>query len=138
MGLNVEIEKDGLGAVFTYTGIVNGDDAYRESKALYTPERLKKLKYQIADLRQVSRIEVSPKAIQNLAELDKNAAKEANGFFIASIVDHDLQESLSQFYRAYANDPFITANIFRSIEPAREWIEAMLAESNAKVSETIV
>ncbi len=132
MGLVVTVERNGLGAVFDYSGVVSGEEAYRESKALYTPHNLKYLKYQIVDLRQASRIEISTEEIKKLAELDKEAARDAGGFFIASIVDHDLQESLSMFYRTYANDLFIIAKIFRSMEDAREWLDTSLKEKSFK------
>ena len=101
MALVVNEEFDGVGLVFVFSGVLTADEAIRESQRRYTPEGLAKLRYQIADLSEVHRIEVTLPEIQTLAEIDRNAAIAAGGFLIASVVSHDLQQSVSNFYRTY-------------------------------------
>lgn len=131
MGLDVSIEQGGKGVLFTFTDILNGQDIFSASKALYTPENLKYLRYQISDLRAVNRIEVSTEEIKALAELDCIAAKKAGGFVIASVVNHDLQESVSRFYRTYTNEGDIVNGVFRTMSSAREWLQEQLHSEKA-------
>ena len=126
MGLKLSIEHNGLGAVFTYTDVLSGEAAIAASAALYTPALLKTMHYQLADLRAISRIEITTEQIQRLAEADRKAAQQGNGFLIASVVDHDLQTGISRFYRAYVEDPAIEAKIFKTMDAARQWLAEKL------------
>ena len=69
MGLDVTIEHDGIGVLFTYSGVLEGDQVLVESQALYTPEIMAKLHYQLVDLRDVNRIELTTEQIQHYLSL---------------------------------------------------------------------
>jgi len=134
MGLRVTSEHDGVGVVFTYSDVLKGEEAIRASENFYTTEILQKLHYQLADLREVNRIELTTEQIQRLAVIDRAAAQQGNGFFIASVINHDLQAGVSRFYRAYLEDANpvktqkIEAGIFKTMPAAREWLRVKLAE----------
>jgi len=134
MALDVEIEQGGLGVLFVYRDVLEGAKAIAASKALYTPENLQKMHYQIADLRAVSRIELTTEQIRQLAEADRAAARQGNGFLIASVVDHDLQAGISRFYRTYAKDDAIEAAIFKTMPNARQWLTEKLQERGITVN----
>lgn len=135
MGLDVRLEMDGQGVLFTFCEVLRGEEIYAASEALYTPESLSRLRYQLVDLTQVSRIEISTDQIQALAALDCQAAEQAGGFLVASVVGHDLQESISQFYRAYISHPDIEAKIFRTLHAARFWLQQKLSCSDVETVE---
>ena len=128
MALNVTLENNGLGVVFTYSDVLEGDAAVAASETLYTPEVLQRLHYQIADLRAVNRVELTTRQIQRLADTDRQAAQRGNGFLVVSIVNHDIQESISRFYRTYVQDPQIESAIFKSIPAARQWLKKKLQQ----------
>ena len=134
MTLSVSLEMDGQGVVFTFNGVLKGDEIYSASQQLYTDANLRRLRYQIVDLTRVSRIEISTRQIQALAELDCQAATFAGGFFVASVVSHDLQESISQFYRAYLECSAIDAKIFRTLTMARNWVQEKMGNTQIQIA----
>jgi hypothetical protein len=136
MGLMVTIEHQGVGVLFTFSGVLTGDEILAESQALYSQEGLKKLRYQLVDMRDVNRIELNTEQIQRLAEVDRAAAQQGHGFLIASVVSHDLQAGISKFYRAYVEDPNIESAIFRSMPQARQWLHLKLLERGLTLEET--
>ena len=134
MAVKVELELGGAGVLFTYSDVLKGEEAVTASTEIYMPEILENLRYQIADLSDVNRIEVTAEQIRQLAEADKKAAQYRHGFLIASVVNHDLQGGLSRFYRTYAQDPHIETAIFKTISEARQWLRKTLASRGFELS----
>lgn len=133
MSLEVNLEGDGIGAVFTYSGVIGGEEAIGELQKLYNNDSSHRLRYRIVDMREAIRMEIESQQLQQIALLDNSAAKHVGGFVIASVVNHELQKVLSQFYRTYVVHDLVDVDIFESMDEARLWIKERLQHRDSKV-----
>lgn len=117
-------EEDGRGLLFVGRGVLSGEAMIRQTRKTYSSEVLGRLCYQIIDLREVERMDITSGQMQRLAELDRQAAEAASGARIAIVAAHDLTIGLSRIYSAYAQSPHLESRIFPTMEEARAWVSA--------------
>lgn len=109
--------------VFVGQGVISGEQMIKQSEKAYSPAVLAKLRYQIIDLRNVERMDITSEQMRQLAMLDRRAAEQSAGGKIAIVASHDLTVGLSRIYSAYAQSPELDAKIFPTMEEARAWVE---------------
>lgn len=129
----VAFEDNGRGLVFTVQGVASGDYLLERSRQAYSPESVGELRYQIVDLRDLVRLDMSTAQMQELAELDRRLAQQlAAGapLRVALVVSHELTEGLARIYCAYANSAELEARIFSELETARAWARQSLETDN--------
>jgi hypothetical protein len=118
----VHLENNGRGMLFIGEGVISGEELIRQTEKSYDSEALNRLQYQIIDLRDVHRMDITADQMRKLAELDCKAAERSSGTKIAIVASHDLTFGLSRIYSAYAQSPNLQARIFRTMNEARAWI----------------
>ena len=132
MPVSMEFENDGRGVVISAQGILDADFFAQANKALYVPDVMEKLRYQIVDLSSVEKVDIDWEHIKYLAEMDKQAAKSIPGLKIAVVAPAGVLEALAQVYQRLAKDDSLSAQVFRNMVGARQWIgECLTMERSA-------
>ncbi len=137
MDLKSEYERDGMGHIFSINGILCGEKLVSGSILKYTPELLRKLRYQIGDLRGVERVDMTVDQMKEIAGLDCQAARDAGIMKIALVASHELIFGLSSMYGAYAVEPCMEAKMFRNMADARDWIDGFIESGELDVTGSI-
>ena len=122
MPVTLEFENDGAGVIMTATGAMNASLIEQANARLYQPEPMRRLRYQIVDLRDVEQVDTDWDKIKALAEMDKAAADVIPGLKIAIVVRRGILDGLAQVYCRYAKDDSLQTKVFDSITAARCWI----------------
>lgn len=79
-------------------------------------------RYQIVDLRRVSKVALSADEIRELAHQDKNEVDRLERLVIAVVAFRDSEFGLSRMWELYADSPRIESCVFRDLTAAREWL----------------
>lgn len=128
----ISFESDGRGMLFTGAGVISGEQLIRLSESSCPANLAADFLYQIIDLRNVHRLDITADQIRQLAALNCQAAERSAGMQTAIIATHDLTIGLSRLYSAYARSPKLQVGIFPSPEQARDWMDQ--PANDAKVS----
>lgn len=122
--MQVGFENEGKGLIFVAEGVLSGEQLIRQTEKTYQATECEQLCYQIIDLRQVERMDITAEQIKQVAQLDCQAAENGRLTRIALVADHDLTIGLSRIYSAYAQSACLQTRVFRSEEEARAWLAA--------------
>lgn len=117
-------EDDGRGMVFTARGVVAGEHLVDRHREIYSPEVVQQLHYQIIDLRELERLDMTTEQMREIAIFDRKAAEQSTSerpMRVALVAAHDLTEALARIYCAYADSAHLEARVFADPETAREW-----------------
>jgi len=108
-------------------GVLTGSDLIKLNDIIYeSPEKIKKIAYQICDLSNVSSTSISTLELEHVASQDKKASESNPNMLIAIVGEDDLTYGLARMWEAYSyNSPFETM-VFREIEDAHQWISEKL------------
>jgi len=127
MPFEVIFENDRAGALLVARGHIAEGELLAANEKMYAGVNLKTFRYQILDLTDVAEQENIPIAkLEQLIKMDKEAAKESQGFLVAIVVSRGLLESLSEVYSMYVKDYNLKTKLFNRIDEAREWIKDVL------------
>lgn len=129
-------EDHGRGLVFVARGVVSGRYLLKRNKKTYSTEVLEQLRYQIVDLRELDRLDISTEQMQELAAMDRRAAEQSPSpvpLRVAIVIAHDITEGLGRIYCAYAKSPALDAQVFFDMETARSWAQAAADASNQQM-----
>lgn len=127
-------EDHGRGMLFVARGVVSGAELLKRNRKTYTPDVLAQLRYQIVDLRELDRLDISTQQMQELAALDRQAAESIaspSALRVAIVVNHDLTEGLARIYCAYARSPRLEAQVFADLDAARNWAQSLTGPDNS-------
>src|SRR5690606_25614412 len=108
------------GLIFVAEGVLSGEALIRETERAHGAHA--GLRYQIIDLRQVERMDITAEQIQRIAEADREAAERGPGAKVAIVANHDLTIGLSRIYLIHARSDKLESRIFCSLDEARSWI----------------
>ncbi len=107
------------GVVFTRVwGVVNDDELLLHSKALRADPRFHVGQRQIVDFREVTTIRVTADGVRELARLTPFPSDARRAFVVTS----DEAYGLLRMYGAFLDASNDQMGIFRTLEPALEWI----------------
>ncbi len=137
MKLVNKYERDGMGHIFSIKGVLCGEKLVSGSLLKYNAEMLQKLRYQIGDLRDVERVDMTVEQMKDIAHIDCQAARDAGIMKIALVASHELIFSLSSMYSAYAIEPCMEAKMFRNMSDARDWVESFVTSGAFDISSPI-
>ena len=129
MPMSITYLGDG-GIIARGEGVVAGSEIKEVNDIIYeSPEKIKKILYQICDLTNVSDISISTSEIEDLSIQDKKASEFNPNMFIALVGKKDLIFGLSRMWEAFANNSPFDSMVFRKMEDAQEWIRGKLQKT---------
>ena len=129
MPMSITYLGDG-GIIARGEGVVAGSEIKEVNDIIYeSPEKSKKILYQICDLTNVSDISISTSEIEDLSIQDKKASEFNPNMFIALVGKKDLIFGLSRMWEAFANNSPFDSMVFRKMEDAQEWIRGKLQKT---------
>ena len=109
------------GVIWTFWGVVSGDEILRSNQEIYGDTRFDDLTYQIVDLTRVERFEVTRDDMALIAASDKAAARSNPNIRVAVAACDDVPRQLSLFYEsAIAGSPW-QQRVFDTVTEARSW-----------------
>lgn len=126
MPISIDYLKDG-GIIAKGEGILTGKEIKESNDIIYeSPDKIKKIKYQIADLTDVSDAHITESELRALSIQDENASKINPNMFIAIVGEKDILYGLARMWEAFSyNSPFENM-VFRKMEDAQKWIREKL------------
>lgn len=110
------------GVLWTFRGLVTGDEILRANQEIYRDPRFQRLTYQIVDLTAVERFDVTEDDMAMIAVNDRIASRSKPGVRVAIAADDELIKDLSAFYDAVMVGSPWRQRIFDSMSEAREWL----------------
>ncbi len=111
------------GIVWTYSGILTGEELLNSNLEIFGDERFDDLRYQIVNLTSVEEVKVTENHMRKIAYLDM-AASYTNPRIKVAVVTTDLEgQFLSNTYDKYTDgkSPWVT-EVFATMEEAMEWV----------------
>lgn len=131
---DVAFEESGRGLTCVVRGVASGEGILERSRQTRSLESVQDLRYQIVDLRDLVRLEMSTAQMQELAALDRRVAARVSAsgapMRVALVVNHELTEGLARIYCAYADSPELEARVFSDLDAARAWARQGLEAGN--------
>ncbi|HYG77386.1 MAG TPA: hypothetical protein VEK08_20435 [Planctomycetota bacterium] len=121
-------EKEGTGVWIVCTGDVTAADVLQVKEALYKPEQLGKLCYQIWDFTSADKINLTSDDLQACAVLDGHAFKSNCRQVRALVGSKEVFHGLDRLFTIYTE--VWSANrirTFETISDARAWIDSVTA-----------
>ena len=109
------------GIIWHYSGLVTGAEVIRSNMEIYGDERFDTLNYQIVDLREVTRNEISKADMRKIAHLDMAAARSNPRVRVAVVTDDPAAVENSEFYGDIIRKSPWEMAIFRTMDEARAW-----------------
>ena len=110
------------GVIWTFWGVVSGEEILRSNQEIYGDARFDELKYQIVDLTRVERFDATRDDMAMIASNDIAAARSNPRVRVAVAARDELIRELSVFYEtASAGSPW-RQRIFDSVREARSWV----------------
>ncbi|WPJ97308.1 hypothetical protein SH580_06255 [Coraliomargarita algicola] len=117
------------GIIWTYTGVLTGEDLLNSNFEIFGDERFDDIRYQIVDLTAVEKVEVTQNHMRKVAHLDMAAARSNPRVKIAVITTSTDGKLLSDTYDQYieGKSPWST-QIFPTLAQAEDWVKTEIEE----------
>jgi len=109
------------GVAWRYWGRVTGEELLQSNREVYGDARFRGIRYQIVDLMNVDRFDVSSYDMAVLAKMDHAAARVTPSVRVAVAAASDLIRMLSIYYEAESADSPWEHHIFESLSEAQMW-----------------
>lgn len=123
MTTEVIYENDGEGILYIHREVLEGAWLTKSMRDHNRVIDFDKLRYQIVDLRDLDRLEMSTEDLREVAEIDRSIApRKRPDFQLAIILSSDCMYAIARMWETYVADPDNNAQIFYSMEKAREWL----------------
>ena len=129
MTVRINYLDGGIGIELIASGIVSGDEVLEAHKEIYNEENLHRQRYRIIDRTSCDYYCVRPEEIEQIAELDINAAKINPNIVIALVSATDLQNDMARIWQIYVEKSPLATRIFRDRQSAVAWIKEQLSET---------
>src|SRR5690606_33872960 len=113
-------EREEEGLIFVAEGVLSGEALIRETERAHGAHA--GLRYQIIDLRQVERMDITAEQIQRIAEADREAAERGPGAKLAIVPTHGMPDGPTRIYLAPARTAKLESRIFCYLDAARRCI----------------
>ena len=110
------------GVLWIFHGRVTGDEILKANQEIYRDPRFHHLTYQIVDLTEVERFDVTEDDMAMIAVHDRAAARSRPGVRVAVAASDEVIKDLSAFYDAVMVGSPWHQRIFDSMSEAREWL----------------
>ena len=110
------------GVEWIYHGTVTGKEIIQSNEEIYGDPRFDDLRYQLVDLTQVERFEVSDKEMRQMAYLDAAAARTNPRIRLAVIATGESGRSVFDAYAKNIKNPVWKHELFSSRKNAEDWL----------------
>lgn len=122
MTTDVIYENDGEGIMYIHRDVLEGSWLVENMKAHNQHIDFSKLRYQIVDLSQLDRLEMTTDQLKQVAEVDRDIAHLKRSDFQLAIILTDHTVGVARMWETYVNMPENNAKIFYKMKEAREWL----------------
>jgi hypothetical protein len=126
MTIQINYLDNGIGIEIIASGIVTGEEIIEAHKEIYNEENINKQKYQIVDRTHCTEYQVFANEIEEISEIDNDAAKINPNIIIALVSPTTLQFGMTRMWQAYLNEDHFVTKIFQDRKSADEWIKTQL------------
>ena len=109
--------------IWTFWGTVTGDELLESNRKVYSDSRFAERHYQLVDLSQVERFDVTSDDMIRLAENDHTAALSNPDVKVAVVARDELIRMLSLYYEAESSDSPWEQQVFDTLSEARAWVQ---------------
>lgn len=117
----IQLKWPDQGVEFIGTGIINGADCIEANRRVIADPRLTELVYQIVDLSDVEKFDVSVAETRTLALMDQQASETIEGVRVAMICPEDLAFGMSRVYAGHSSSDW-QVRVFRTRTEAEVWL----------------
>ena len=115
---------DRNGVIWQYWGVVTGDELLESNQEIYGDARFDEMKYQVVDLTEVERFDVSEDDMMVVAANDKAAARTNPNVRVAIIASDSTILQLSRIYGA-ATAATWKQRVFDTSAEAQSWARSI-------------
>lgn len=109
------------GVIWTYWGVVSGEDILRSNQEIYGDERFDRMTFQIVDLTRVERFDVSHDDMLVMAANDRAAALTNPRVKVAVVTTSEVTRQLSLVYELENRSSSWEQRTFATVAEARAW-----------------
>jgi len=126
MPMSIDYIGDG-GIIIRVEGLISGNEIKEANDIIYeSPDKIKKIKYQICDLTNASEVSASESDIRAISNQDKKASEINPNMLIAVVGEKDVIFGLARMWEAFSYDSPFETMVFRTMEDAQQWIREKL------------
>ena len=123
---SIDYIEDG-GIIIRVEGLISGNEIKKANDIIYeSPDKIKKIKYQICDLTIASDFSASESDIRAISNQDKKASEINPNMLIAVVGEKDVIFGLARMWEAFSYDSPFETMVFRKMEDAQQWIREKL------------
>ena len=135
MTTDVIYENDGEGILYIHREVLEGAWLVERMRSHNLQIDFGKLRYQIVDLSQLDRLEMTTAQLREVAEIDRGIAHlKRPDFQLAIVLGSGTMYGIVRMWETYVDMSDNPAKIFYSMEKAREW----LGQQNLEVKQVHV
>jgi hypothetical protein len=109
---------------WNFWGVVSGDELVEANQEVYAQEQFRQVRFQIVDLTQVERFDVSPADMRTLARNDHVASRLNPSVRVAVVATDETVRILSLYYEGQISDTTWDQQVFDTKSAAEEWAAA--------------
>ena len=120
MPYTTEWQENGIW--WTYCGVVTAKEVLECNLEIYGDDRFDSLTYELMDLSQAERLELTEAQVKKIAYLDKAAARSNPNMRVALVSKMDLIKELFEMYAKYSEESPWEIENFETVEEARKWL----------------
>jgi len=129
MPVQIEYIDGGAGVLWTGTGVVTGRELHDANAEIYSDDHVFDQRYQLVNLVNVERFDVTPEDIREIAAQDRAGAAKNPHIIVAVAGESDLVFGLSRMWEAHVDKSPLKTCVFRTVAEAREWIDTALNDA---------
>lgn len=123
MTTEVIYENDGEGIMYIHRDVLKGAWLVENMKLHNRQIDFGRLRYQIVDLSQLDRLEMTTEQLRQVAEVDRGIAHlKRPDFQLAILLGSDTMTGITRMWETYLNMPENNAKIFYNMGQVREWL----------------
>lgn len=112
-----------IGVIWTYSGILTGQEALQSNLEIYGDERFDDLHYQIADFTDVTDNQISELHTKKIAYLDRAAAQTNPRIKVAIVMNNEHFLDTADVYSELSKNSPWQLKVCHSLEEAEIWLE---------------
>ena len=130
MPIQLEFLHEGLGVIYRCEGALGLQHfAVANDRLLASPERMRKLKYVLADTASMEPTIVSPSEMDSIVLQDRQIASyAAPGLLVAVVAERNVVFALARMWEAFIEGIGWETKIFPSITEAQDWVRIRVKE----------
>ena len=131
MAIAVSLTADGIGAVYTSSGVLTGQDLLDADSRLH--EELKRnpeIRYLLVDHSAISEEKIDTDSLRLLARRSGDQLELITEGLVAVVAPNDVMFGLSRMWALMADQPELDTHIARSRDEATAWLEQELGLRN--------